>query len=155
MLLRTNYWHYFLQSSSLTFMIQKALDRLMFLSPGFLDIFLNFPGYHRWQFTDVLRNILKIIASIAWAVILILCYFSSFPVSIPAPLKDALSFLPQAKKIPALYLMAIAIYIIPNVLAALLFIFPMLRRWIENSDWHIIRLLLWWSQVYNIKLYYI
>ncbi|CAM8876273.1 unnamed protein product [Rhodiola kirilowii] len=84
---------------------------------SFLDIFLNFPGYH-----------------------------SSFPVSIPAQLKDVLSFLPQAKKIPALYLMAIAIYIIPNVLTALLFIFPMLRRWIENSDWIIIRFLLWWSQ---------
>ncbi|KAL9678012.1 hypothetical protein QQ045_015850 [Rhodiola kirilowii] len=114
---------------------------------SFLDIFLNFPGYHRWQFTDVLRNILKIISSIAWAVILILCYFSSFPVSIPAQLKDFLSFLPQAKKMPALYLMAIAIYIIPNIVAAPLFIFPMLRRWIENSDWHVIRFLLWWSQI--------
>ncbi|CAM8876312.1 unnamed protein product [Rhodiola kirilowii] len=113
---------------------------------SFLDIFLNFPGYHRWQFTDVLRNILKIIVSVTWAVVLVLCYFSSFPVSIPAQLKDVLSFLPQAKKIPALYLMAIAIYIIPNVLTALLFIFPMLRRWIENSDWIIIRFLLWWSQ---------
>ncbi|CAM8881815.1 unnamed protein product [Rhodiola kirilowii] len=113
---------------------------------SFLDIFLNFPGYHRWQFTDVLRNVLKIIVSVTWAVVLVLCYFSSFPVSIPAQLKDVLSFLPQAKKIPALYLMAIAIYIIPNVLTALLFIFPMLRRWIENSDWIIIRFLLWWSQ---------
>uniref|UniRef100_A0A7N0UVT5 1,3-beta-glucan synthase n=1 Tax=Kalanchoe fedtschenkoi TaxID=63787 RepID=A0A7N0UVT5_KALFE len=113
---------------------------------SFLDIFLNFPGYHRWQFTDVLRNILKIIVSVAWAVVLVLCYFSSFPVSLPAQLKGVLSFLPQAKKIPALYLMAIAIYVIPNILAALLFIFPMLRRWIENSDWHIIRFLLWWSQ---------
>ncbi|CAM8881816.1 unnamed protein product [Rhodiola kirilowii] len=114
---------------------------------SFLDIFLNFPGYHRWQFTDVLRNVLKIIVSVTWAVVLVLCYFSSFPVSIPAQLKDVLSFLPQAKKIPALYLMAIAIYIIPNVLTALLFIFPMLRRWIENSDWIIIRFLLWWSQI--------
>uniref|UniRef100_A0A7N0TVA2 1,3-beta-glucan synthase n=1 Tax=Kalanchoe fedtschenkoi TaxID=63787 RepID=A0A7N0TVA2_KALFE len=113
---------------------------------SFLDIFLNFPGYHRWQFTDVLRNISKIIVCAAWAVVLILCYFSSFPISIPPQLKDILSFLPQAKKIPALYLMAIAIYIIPNILAALLFLFPMLRRWIENSDWHIIRFLLWWSQ---------
>ncbi|GAB2283143.1 Callose synthase 5 [Dionaea muscipula] len=24
--------------------------------------------------------------------------------------------------------------------------FPMLRRWIENSDWLIVRFLLWWSQ---------
>ncbi|KAG4970806.1 hypothetical protein JHK85_037227 [Glycine max] len=31
---------------------------------------------------------------------------------------------------------------------AVLFLFPMLRRWIENSDWHIVRFFLWWSQVY-------
>ncbi|CAN0831012.1 Callose synthase 5 [Linum grandiflorum] len=43
-----------------------------------LDLVLNFPGYHRWKFTDVLRSILKIIVSFAWAVILPLCYSGSF-----------------------------------------------------------------------------
>lgn len=113
---------------------------------GMLDLILNFPGYHRWKFTDVMRNVLKILVSLAWSVILPLCYVHTFQVA-PDKIKDLLSFLNKVKGIPPLYIIVVAIYLLPNLLAAALFIFPMLRRWIENSDWHIIRFLLWWSQV--------
>ena len=63
----------------------------------------------------------------------------------PDSIKDLLSFLRQVKGIPPLYILAVALYMLPNLLAAVLFLFPMLRR--ENSDWHIVRFLLWWSQV--------
>ncbi|KAI3952785.1 hypothetical protein MKW92_018143 [Papaver armeniacum] len=110
-----------------------------------LDFVLNFPGYHRWKFTDVLRNLLKIVVSVAWAVILPLCYIQS-SASAPEKIRELLKWFRQVKGIPPLYIMAVALYLLPNLLAAILFIFPMLRRWIENSDWHIIRFLLWWSQ---------
>ncbi|CAK7355014.1 unnamed protein product [Dovyalis caffra] len=110
-----------------------------------LDFVVNFPGFHRWKFTDVLRNVLKIIVSLAWAVILPLCYVHSFNVA-PNKIKDVLSSFKEVKEIPPLYILAVAVYLIPNILAAALFIFPMLRRWIENSNWLIIRFLLWWSQ---------
>ncbi|XP_035551340.1 callose synthase 5 [Juglans regia] len=110
-----------------------------------LDLFLNFPGYHRWRFTDVLRNILKIIVSLAWAIILPVFYLHSSKMA-PKNIKDMLSFLGEVKGISPLYIMAVAIYLLPNLLTAALFVFPMFRRWIENSDWHIIRFLLWWSQ---------
>ncbi|XP_028091370.1 callose synthase 5 isoform X3 [Camellia sinensis] len=110
-----------------------------------LDLILNFPGYHRWKFTDVARNILKIVVSLAWSVILPLCYVQSFQV-VPEKIKNMLPFLNKLRGIPSLYIIAVAMYLLPNLLAAALFIFPMLRRWIENSDWHIIRFLLWWSQ---------
>ncbi|KAE8693187.1 Callose synthase 3 [Hibiscus syriacus] len=108
-----------------------------------LDVALNFPGYHRWRFTDVLRNVLKIIVSIAWVIILPQFYVPELSF---VPEKDMLSFLNQVKGASPLYIMAVALYLLPNLLTVALFIFPMLRRWIENSDWHIIRLLLWWSQ---------
>ncbi|ONK69903.1 uncharacterized protein A4U43_C05F28050 [Asparagus officinalis] len=41
---------------------------------------------------------------------------------------------------------AIAIYIIPNILAALLFMVPPLRRTLERSNNRLITLLMWWSQ---------
>ncbi|KAI3924716.1 hypothetical protein MKW92_041149 [Papaver armeniacum] len=110
-----------------------------------LDFILNFPGYHRWRFADVLRNLLKIVVSLGWAVALPICYMQSFSVA-PERIKDMLTWFPQVKGIPALYIMAVAVYLLPNILASALFIFPMLRRWIENSDWPIIRFLLWWSQ---------
>ncbi|KAI3669010.1 hypothetical protein L6452_40229 [Arctium lappa] len=116
---------------------------------GILDVVLNFPGYHRWKFTAVLRNILKIITSLAWSIILPLCYVhQNDNISIPfQKARDILSFLNKFDGIPSLYLMAVALYLLPNLIAAVLFIFPMLRRWIENSDWLIARFLLWWSQV--------
>ncbi|PKA48277.1 Callose synthase 5 [Apostasia shenzhenica] len=109
-----------------------------------LDLVLNFPGRHRAKFTAVMRNFVKILVSVAWAVILPFLYFgSSWPISLPVDLKK---WLGQVKGVPPLYMMAVALYMLPNLLAAVMFIFPMLRRWIENSDWHIIRLLIWWSQ---------
>ncbi|KAL7588235.1 hypothetical protein Lser_V15G39895 [Lactuca serriola] len=113
-----------------------------------LDIVLNFPGYHRWKCTDILRNVLKIIDSLAWSIVLPLCYIhqndnNSMPFG---RIKDILSSLDRFEGIPSLYLMAVTLYLIPNLLSAALFIFPMLRRWIENSDWLIVRFLLWWSQ---------
>ncbi|MBA0628431.1 hypothetical protein Godav_023156, partial [Gossypium davidsonii] len=118
---------------------------LLYFVSGVLDLAINFPGYHRWRFTDVLRNVLKIVVSIAWVIILPLFYVRELSF-VPENVKDMLSFLNQVKGVSPLYVMAVALYLLPNLLTAALFIFPMLRRWIENSDWHIIRLLLWWSQ---------
>ncbi|CAN0902937.1 Callose synthase 5 [Linum grandiflorum] len=114
------------------------------LLQSILDLVFNFPGYHRWKFTDVLRNILKIIVSFAWAVILPLCYSGNFKQV--GGFTRGMTFLRKVKSIPPIYLFAVVIYMISNILAACLFIFPMLRRWIENSDWLIVRFLLWWSQ---------
>ncbi|KAL6551933.1 Callose synthase 5 [Orobanche gracilis] len=116
-----------------------------------LDIILNFPGFLRWKFSTVLRSFLKIIVNVAWSIILPMCYLLQMKPSSFSQIKDVLSFLDKLKGVPPLYIMTVAIYLLPNLLAAVLFIFPMLRRWIENSDWHIIRFLLWWSQAKNLR----
>ncbi|XP_024996766.1 callose synthase 5-like [Cynara cardunculus var. scolymus] len=118
------------------------------LVQSILDLILNFPGYRRWRFTDLMRIVLKIIGSIGWSIVLPLCYAQQADPNalIFGQLKNYISFLDQLKGIPPLYLMAVALYLLPNLLAAVLFIFPMLRRWIENSDWLIVRFFLWWSQ---------
>ncbi|KAH6765351.1 callose synthase 5 [Perilla frutescens var. hirtella] len=111
-----------------------------------LDIILNFPGYIRWKFTAILRSFLKIIVSCAWAVILLSCYLLQSKSFSFTKIKDGLTFLDDVKGIPPLYIAVVAVYLLPNLLTAVLFVFPMLRRWIESSDWHIIRMFLWWSQ---------
>ncbi|KAK6128378.1 hypothetical protein DH2020_037854 [Rehmannia glutinosa] len=134
---------------------KKELYRLssIFITAAFLrflqsilDLFLNFPGYLRWKFTDVLRSILKIIVSLAWSIILPLCYVHQNNSFSFGKIKDVLAFLDKTNGVPPLYIMVVAVYLLPNLLAAVFFIFPMLRRWIENSDWLIVRFLLWWSQ---------
>ncbi|KAL9241707.1 hypothetical protein vseg_015785 [Gypsophila vaccaria] len=122
--------------------ITAALLRLL---QSLLDIIINFPSQRRWAFSDVLRNFLKVISSLAWAVALPLFYVQSFNVA-PQQIREILSFLGQLKGVPALYIMAVVLYCLPNILAAAFFLFPMLRRFIENSDWLIIRFLMWWSQ---------
>ncbi|KAG5155434.1 hypothetical protein JHK82_013403 [Glycine max] len=121
------------------------------LLQSILDVVLNFPGYHRWKFTEVLRNILKVFVSLFWVIILPLFYVHSFK-GAPEGLKQLLSFFKQIKGIPAFYMLAVALYLLPNLLAAVLFLFPMLRRWIENSDWHIVRFFLWWSQIRTLRM---
>ncbi|XP_022894872.1 callose synthase 5-like isoform X1 [Olea europaea var. sylvestris] len=111
-----------------------------------LDLILNFPVYLRWKFTDVLRNILKIIVGLAWSIALPICYLHQNNSFSFGKIKDMLSFLDKIKGVPPLYLMTVAVYLLPNLLAVALFLFPMLRRWIENSDWLIVRFFLWWSQ---------
>ncbi|KAK4369795.1 hypothetical protein RND71_009270 [Anisodus tanguticus] len=123
--------------------ITAALLRFL---QSILDLVLNFPGYHRWKFTDVLRNVLKIIVSLAWSIILPLFYVQESNSELFTQIRNSLTFLDKMKGIPPLYLMAVAVYLLPNLLTAALFIFPMLRRWIENSDWLVVRLFLWWSQ---------
>ncbi|KAE9604163.1 putative 1,3-beta-glucan synthase [Lupinus albus] len=122
--------------------ITAAILRLL---QSILDMALNFPGFHRWRFTDALRSFLKIIGSLFWVILLPLLYAHSVQ-SIPDSIKKLISFIPTKGSIP-LYILAVALYLLPNLLAAVFFLFPMLRRWIENSDWHIVRFLLWWSQV--------
>ncbi|KAG7551365.1 1-3-beta-glucan synthase subunit FKS1-like domain-1 [Arabidopsis thaliana x Arabidopsis arenosa] len=109
-----------------------------------LDLTLNFPGFHRWKFPDLLRNILKIIFSTLWCLLLTICYAQSAS-NHPGKLQQCLSFLPQVKWIPSLSSM-IVIYLIPNMLEAIMFSFPMIQSRIEISDRRIYRLLLWWSQ---------
>lgn len=123
-------------------------DFSLLLMTGILDFVLNFPGRHRCKFLDVMRNILKIIVSAAWAVILPFFYIST-AAKVDLPVKELEQWFHYVKGVPPLYLLAVAVYLIPNILSAALFLFPMFRRWIESSDWHIVRLLLWWSQVLN------
>ncbi|KAH0935378.1 LOW QUALITY PROTEIN: hypothetical protein HID58_012495, partial [Brassica napus] len=107
-----------------------------------LDIILNFPGFHRWKFTEILRNILKIASRLVCSLTALRCpvqFFCSWDA-------EVMDIIPSTRRVPPLHILAVALYLLPNVLTAIMFIFPMLRRWIENSDWHIIRLHVWWSQ---------
>ncbi|MED6125206.1 Callose synthase 5 [Stylosanthes scabra] len=127
--------------------ITAAILRLL---QGILDLVLNFPGYHRWRFTNVLRVLLKIIVSIFWVIVLPLLYLRSFDNNnIPEFITKILPFLGDTKGIPQLYLLAVAVYLFPNALATILFFFPLFRRWIENSDWRIVRFFMWWAQPRN------
>ena len=111
-----------------------------------LDIALNIKAYHSCKFSNMARLLLKLVVAVAWVVILPVCYVHSWenPSGILKMIKD---WLRQTDKIPSLYISAVIIYLLPNVLGAVLFLLPSLRTVVEKSNWKIFHFLLWWSQV--------
>lgn len=125
----------------LSIFITAAILRLLQVV---LDVVLNFKAYTNM---NKLRLFLKLVVAVAWVIALPICYLHSWETE-SGILKVIKRWLNQTGKIqiPSLYITAVIIYLLPNVLGAVLFLLPFLRRWIENSNWRIFQILLWWSQ---------
>jgi callose synthase len=110
-----------------------------------LDIVLSYHAYHSLKLLGILRLFLKLLTSAAWFVILTVCYVHTW--SHPSGLiKDIQGWLGKSWENSYLYVAAVVVYLVPNIVGGLFFLFPMLRRWIESSNWRIVRSLMWWSQ---------
>ncbi|KAG6551246.1 hypothetical protein Mapa_007172 [Marchantia paleacea] len=126
----------------LSIFITAAILRVI---QGLLDIAMSMKAYRSIKFMGMLRLFLKLLVSIAWVIVLSVCFVHTWenPTGL---IKNVQNVLGSSWKNPSLYITAVAIYLLPNALAAVLFVFPLMRRWIENSNWRLVRLLLWWSQ---------
>lgn len=98
------------------------------------------------SFAVKLRYVLKLISSSAWVVILPVTYAYTWdsPTGLARIIK---SWLGNGQNQPSLYILAVVIYLAPNMLAAMLFLFPFLRRILESSNVKVITFIMWWSQV--------
>ncbi|KAH9311871.1 hypothetical protein KI387_026906 [Taxus chinensis] len=113
-------------------------------SIAILDLVLSWRARKSMKKTQVLRYILKVIVAAAWVIILPVCYVHSW--DNPTGLLRSLKNWVGQWKSPSLYILAVVVYLMPNALAALLFLFPMVRRYIESSDRTIFTILTWWQQ---------
>jgi len=109
-----------------------------------LDIIFSWKARQSMKFKQLLRYILKVVVAAAWVIILPACYAHTW--EHPTGLIKSFQNWVRGWNFPSLYILAVAIYLLPNALAAILFLFPMLRRYIENSNWHIFTILTWWQQ---------
>jgi callose synthase len=113
-----------------------------------VDIGLSFKAWQNIKYFDVLRYVLKVMVALAWVIALPVCYAHSWGDS-----NGLVSILENwfgKSQSPSLYVTAVLVYMIPDAVSALLFLFPMLRRAIERSELTIVKLLLWWAQVNSI-----
>ncbi|XP_010475255.1 PREDICTED: callose synthase 1-like isoform X2 [Camelina sativa] len=116
------------------------------LAQAVLDIALSWKARHSMSLYVKLRYVLKVGAAAVWVVVM--------PVTYAYSRKDASGFAQTIKNwfgghshnSPSLFIVAILIYLSPNMLSALLFLFPFIRRYIERSDFKIMMLMMWWSQ---------
>ncbi|KAF5744039.1 callose synthase 7-like isoform X1 [Tripterygium wilfordii] len=109
-----------------------------------LDIILSLNAWRSVKPTQILRYLLKFAVAAMWAVVLPIGYSSS--VQNPTGLVKFFSSWAGDWRSQSFYNFAVAIYLIPNVLAVLLFFLPPLRRTMERSNWRIITLIMWWAQ---------
>ncbi|VFQ64399.1 unnamed protein product [Cuscuta campestris] len=109
-----------------------------------LDIILSLNAWRSMRFMQILRYLLKLVVAAFWVVVMPITYSKS----IQDPTGVVRFFSNLGGDIPnqSLYYYCVAIYLMPNILAAFIFMFPCMRRSLEKSNWRIIVLLMWWSQ---------
>lgn len=121
------------------------LSHLLYIcSAATLDIVLSWNAWKSLKFSQILRYLLKFAVAAAWAVILPIGYSSS--VQNPTGLVKFFSSWAGDWRNHSFYDYAVALYLIPNILSALLFFLPPLRRHMERSNWRILTLVMWWAQ---------
>ncbi|KAL6134958.1 hypothetical protein ACLB2K_067186 [Fragaria x ananassa] len=91
-----------------------------------LDIILSWNAWKSLKFTQILRYLLKFAVAVVWAVVLPIGYSSSM--QNPTGLLKFFSSWTRDWRNQSFYNYAVAIYMVPNLLAAMLFFLPPLRR---------------------------
>ncbi|KAG0484388.1 hypothetical protein HPP92_008467 [Vanilla planifolia] len=115
------------------------------LGQAVLDAILSWKARMSMSFAVKLRYILKVVSAAVWVVVLPVTYAYTWenPTGLAKTIK---SWLGNGQNQPSLYILAVVIYLSPNMLSALLFLFPFVRRFLESSTYKIVFLMLWWSQ---------
>ncbi|KAJ7539825.1 hypothetical protein O6H91_11G110500 [Diphasiastrum complanatum] len=105
---------------------------------GVLDVVFNLKAYYSLKYSEILRLLLKLLVAAAWVIVLSVCYVQSGQTSNGLTLRNGRG--------PSSYVLAVIVYLVPDVLGVVFFMLPMLSRWIEKSNWCVVRVMLWWSQ---------
>ncbi|EHA8588213.1 callose synthase 3 [Cocos nucifera] len=115
------------------------------LGQAILDIIFSWKARRSMSFAVKLRYILKVVSAAGWVVILPVTYAYTWenPTGLARTIKG---WVGSGQNQPSLYILAVVIYLSPNMLAALLFLFPFLRRFLESSNYKVVMLMMWWSQ---------
>ncbi|KAG4924054.1 hypothetical protein JHK87_049594 [Glycine soja] len=111
-----------------------------------LDIILTWNALKNMKFTQLLRYFLKFVVAAVWVVVLPVCYSSSL-VNPSGLIRFVTSWAGDWGN-QSLYTYVVVLYMLPNIVAAILFFLPPLRRKLERSNMRILTFLMWWAQVY-------
>ncbi|XP_017983911.1 PREDICTED: callose synthase 7 [Theobroma cacao] len=117
---------------------------ILSLLQAILDIVLSVHSWRSSEFTQLLRYFLKLVVASFWAVVLLVGYSKS--VQDPTGLMKFLNRWARDLHNQSLYNYLVVLFMIPDVLATILFFLPPLREKMELSDWPIINIVMWWVQ---------
>ncbi|KAK3028535.1 hypothetical protein RJ639_037704 [Escallonia herrerae] len=115
------------------------------LAQAILDVIMSWKARRSMSLHVKLRYILKVLSAAAWVIILPVTYAYSW--KNPSGFSQTIrSWFGQSGSSPSLFILAVLIYLSPNMLSVLLFLFPLIRRNLERSDYKVAALIMWWSQ---------
>ncbi|KAL6607973.1 hypothetical protein ACP70R_041036 [Stipagrostis hirtigluma subsp. patula] len=109
-----------------------------------LELVLTWKAWRSLECSQMIRYVLKFAMSVAWLIILPTTYSSS--IQNPTGLVKFFSNWIGNVQNESIYNFAVALYMLPNILSALFFIFLPIRRALERSNSRIVRFFLWWTQ---------
>lgn len=110
-----------------------------------LDIILTWNALKNMEISQLLRYLLKFVAAAVWFVVLPVSYSSSL--QNPSGLIKFVTSWAGDWGNHSLYTYVVVIYLLPNIVAVILFFLPPVRRTLEHSNVRIVTLLMWWIQV--------
>ncbi|XP_020230516.1 callose synthase 7 isoform X3 [Cajanus cajan] len=109
-----------------------------------LDIILTWNALRNMKFTQLLRYFLKFVVAAIWVVVLPICYFNSLQ-NPPGIIKFFTKWAGEWGN-QSLYTYVVVLYMLPNIVPAILFFLPPVRRTLECSNMRIITFFMWWAQ---------
>ncbi|KAE8037016.1 hypothetical protein FH972_009643 [Carpinus fangiana] len=115
------------------------------LGQAVLDVILSWKSRQSMSFHVKLRYILKVVSAAAWVVVLPVTYAYTWE-NPPGFAQTIKSWFGNSSSSPSLFILAVVIYLSPNMLAGIFFLFPFIRRFLERSNYKIVMLMMWWSQ---------
>ncbi|XP_059628840.1 callose synthase 3 [Cornus florida] len=115
------------------------------LGQAVLDVILSWKSAKCMSFHVKLRYILKVVTAAAWLIVLPVTYAYTWE-NPPGFAQTIKSWFGNSSKSPSLFILAVVIYLSPNMVAAILFLFPFIRRFLERSNYRVVMLMMWWSQ---------
>ncbi|XVF14474.1 hypothetical protein REPUB_Repub09cG0063300 [Reevesia pubescens] len=114
------------------------------LLEAILDIALTFNAWKSFGFAQILRYLMKVFMGAIWVVVLPIGY--SISVKNPTGVIKIFKHWTGNMQNQSLYNYLLVLYLIPDLLATILFVLPLLRKKMELSNWRIIALVMWWNQ---------
>ncbi|XP_071742629.1 callose synthase 2-like [Rutidosis leptorrhynchoides] len=116
------------------------------LAQAIIDLVMMWKARFSMPFHVKLRYVLKTVTAAAWVIVLPVTY--SYSLDNPSGFGETMkNWLGKGTSSSSLFIFAILVYLAPNMLSALLFLLPFLRRYLERSDYRIVRFIMWWSQL--------
>ncbi|KAL8139202.1 hypothetical protein V2J09_005203 [Rumex salicifolius] len=116
------------------------------LIEAMLDIIFSFKARHTMSFHVKLRYFLKAISAAVWVIILPVTYAYSWK-NASGVAQTIKNWFGDNAASPSIFLVSVLIYVAPNILSALLFLFPFIRRNLEKADNKVAVFIMWWSQI--------